>query len=966
MTHILFVDDEPGILEVTKEYLEHEGSFEVDTADSARSAFEKLKNTSYEAIISDYQMPGTDGIEFLKQVRKSDKAIPFIIFTGRSREEVVIEALNEGADFYLQKGGDPKAQFAELTHKIRRAIEHRSTERDFQESEARFRVLIQNSSDIIHVVSADGLIRYASPSSEKILGYEEPSMIGKSPLEFVNPEDQAIVKEALWQVQEKRNPGTPTEFRVRKANGDYIFVESIAVNLIGVPPIDAIVITTRLIGERKRIEFELRENLQKYRNIIETSPDIIWEIDTSGNFTYISPRIEKITGYHPSEIIGKSIFSFVQKDAVATVASRLDQHGTGSEWLSCFEVPAEHRDGRHITIEIHSAPFFNTEGVLTGFRGIAHDITRRKEVKKALEESEENFRTFFNMAGDAIAIHDLHGRFLEVNDEICRRLGYSREELLEMGPFDIDEPEYSKLIPARVQELQQTGHIVFETIHRAKDGTRILTEVNSCMVMIRGAPAILSTGRDITERKRMEESLRITRDKYAKLFLGSPDAIMISDLETGVFIEVNDATSDIFGYSRDEMIGKSETELGIWPRKEERDAFLHRINTTGWVRRFEVTGCRDNGNLFWASVSADIIHIAGRMCIIRVVRDITEDKRNEDFLKEREATIRVLMNSPVDLMLLLDPGGTILEMNSSMAKRMGWDQNNLIGRCVYDLLPPDTADIRRAYAENVVQTKKPVRWEDQHGGKWLDNSVHPIFDAAGNVTKMAVIARDITRQKNIEQVLQQVNRQLRLLSSITRHDILNKITAIQGYLSLVKTGLASPETANYLENIESSVTEIRSHIEFTRIYQDIGAHEPQWLDPDTIMSCLHVPPGITLKTDMNGVLIFSNPMIEKVFSNLLDNSVRHGERVNEIRVSDYPSGEDLIVVWEDNGIGVNDHEKERIFEYGHGKNTGHGMFLAREILSLTGITIREVGTPGRGARFEITVPKGNWRKSDTK
>ena len=85
--------------------------------------------------------------------------------------------------------------------------------------------------------------------------------------------------------------------------------------------------------------------------------------------------------------------------------------------------------------------------------------------------------------------------------------------------------------------------------------------------------------------------------------------------------------------------------------------------------------------------------------------------------------------------------------------------------------------------------------------------------------------------------------------------------------------------------------EIRSQIEFTRIYQDIGTHEPQWFDPATIVSGLHVPPEITLKTDMDGVLIFSNPMIEKVFSNLLDNSVRHGERVNEIRVSDYLSGQ---------------------------------------------------------------------------
>jgi signal transduction histidine kinase len=102
-------------------------------------------------------------------------------------------------------------------------------------------------------------------------------------------------------------------------------------------------------------------------------------------------------------------------------------------------------------------------------------------------------------------------------------------------------------------------------------------------------------------------------------------------------------------------------------------------------------------------------------------------------------------------------------------------------------------------------------------------------------------------------------------------------------------------------------------------------------------------------------------MLEKVFSNLLDNSVRHGQRVSEIRVSTYRSGKDLVVVWEDNGVGIAPEEKERIFDRGYGKNTGLGMFLAREILSLTGITIRENGEPGRGARFEILVPEGSYR-----
>jgi signal transduction histidine kinase len=127
------------------------------------------------------------------------------------------------------------------------------------------------------------------------------------------------------------------------------------------------------------------------------------------------------------------------------------------------------------------------------------------------------------------------------------------------------------------------------------------------------------------------------------------------------------------------------------------------------------------------------------------------------------------------------------------------------------------------------------------------------------------------------------------------------------------------------------------------------------------MPRVQVPKTLTLNADIQGVLLFADPMLEKVFSNLLDNSIRHGQRVTEIRVSSQKSGEDLVVVWEDNGTGVAADEKERIFERGYGKNTGLGLFLVREILFLTGITIAETGEPGKGARFEMTVTKGSYR-----
>ena len=156
--HVLYVDDDPHLLEIGKLYLEKGGQFTVDTLLSAIGALEKLTTEQYDAIISDYQMPDMDGIVFLKQIKASGNITPFIIFTGRGREEVIIEALNEGADFYLQKGGDLKSQFADLSNKIRYAVKQRQTESALRESEEKFREIFDTINDGVHIqeITPDG------------------------------------------------------------------------------------------------------------------------------------------------------------------------------------------------------------------------------------------------------------------------------------------------------------------------------------------------------------------------------------------------------------------------------------------------------------------------------------------------------------------------------------------------------------------------------------------------------------------------------------------------------------------------------------------------------------------------------------------------------------------------------------------------------------------------------------------
>jgi CheY-like chemotaxis protein len=175
---ILYVDDEPDLLSIGKIFLERGGQFSVATLTSAPAALEALKNTTYDAIISDYQMPVMNGIDFLKQVRASGNTIPFIIFTGRGREEIVIQALNEGADFYLQKGGEPVSQFTELEHKIRQAVQQRLAEASIRDLLRREADIINFLPDATFAIDTNGVVIAWNQAMEKMTGVRSAGIIG--------------------------------------------------------------------------------------------------------------------------------------------------------------------------------------------------------------------------------------------------------------------------------------------------------------------------------------------------------------------------------------------------------------------------------------------------------------------------------------------------------------------------------------------------------------------------------------------------------------------------------------------------------------------------------------------------------------------------------------------------------------------------------------------------------------------
>ncbi|MCX6689132.1 MAG: HAMP domain-containing sensor histidine kinase, partial [Methanoregula sp.] len=210
---------------------------------------------------------------------------------------------------------------------------------------------------------------------------------------------------------------------------------------------------------------------------------------------------------------------------------------------------------------------------------------------------------------------------------------------------------------------------------------------------------------------------------------------------------------------------------------------------------------------------------------------------------------------------------------------------------------------------------------------------------------------------------------LNLLSSITRHDINNQLTVQMGYLELLEDTQLDPSHNEYFQKVSTAAKRIAAMIQFTKEYEEIGVHAPTWQDCRTLVdtAAKQAPlRKVEVKNDLPaGAEVFADPLVVKVCYNLMDNAVRYGGKITTIRFSVLESGDDYLIVCEDDGDGVVAAEKEKIFERGFGKNTGLGLALSREILLITGIKITETGEPGKGARFEMTVPKGAWRMTET-
>lgn len=349
----------------------------------------------------------------------------------------------------------------------------------------------------------------------------------------------------------------------------------------------------------------------------------------------------------------------------------------------------------------------------------------------------------------------------------------------------------------------------------------------------------------------------------------------------------------------------------------------------------------------------------------RCIRYSIERKRAEDALRETKDYLNKLIGHANAPIIVWDPQQRITRFNRAFERLTGYKEEEILGKNLGMLFPEASREVSLQKIESSLQGKQMVsveipvlnRTEGERIALW--NSAN-IYSESGELQATIAQGQDITELKRTADALQLANKKLQILTSITRHDIFNQITVLNVYLELAKEHSLDPSCIDYLQKLETATKEIQRHIEFTRQYEKPKAMEPTWQaisDAITKATLGKLP----VLNECSGLFVYADPMLEKVFSNLMDNTIRHGKRATLVHTYYCTIGDGITIFWEDDGIGVPEDEKKKIFLRGFGKNTGFGLFLCNESLSITGIEIAETGTYGEGARFEITVPCGMWR-----
>lgn len=1001
--HVLHVDDDPGLTDMVAAFLEREDErIAVQTATNATEAQNILSTDRIDCIISDYEMPGPNGIEFLEGVRESNPDIPFILYTGKGSEEVASDAISAGVSDYLQKESGTE-QYELLANEVRKLVEKYRTEQELDTLRRQYTKLVEQNFVGIYIIQ-HGEFVYVNPRLADIHGYDDPEeVIGMSPLELVAPEERDTVQSNL----ENRLSGDVQVMQYETVGltkgGNFIDIElhGSRIELDGSPAIiGAVADVTQQKEERRRLQFlealekeltELSIDFLKPENgdfdalLDDALERIGMLVDADRSYVFqIDHETETLSNTHEWCADGiepqKDMLQSVAVDTFPWLLSQLRD----SDSVSIPEVsqlPPEANELQRILNEqgidsLILAPL-KANGTLLGFIGfdwtqaqgswsgefidilqMAGELITMKRQQEVRRQELERYESYLSHSQDIVTLIDENGVIQDQNPAVERVLEFEPENRIGNRVFEYIHPDDRDRVAEGFEEFVGTDtESAARSEFRYEDGNgeyRWLESIGVDQTGTRVGGYVVHS-RDVTERKVREQ-------KYRNLFEDSRDALIVFDRDG--YLDCNTRTLELFGFDTvDDFLDASPWVLSPPQQPDGRDsetAAMEHIETAfeEGVDFFEWTHQRVDGTEFSAEVKLSRFSYGDETVLLALIRDISDRKERERELKTAwKASQKLIEASPMPIWVQDDE--EIFYSNDAAAAFYGYDDpESLIGSAALSFVPEDEREGARKRVEQMLETGEPM---NELTGSFLtkNGTTRKAIFAATPIMyygeqAIVVVANDITERKEREEQLRREKERLDEFAGVVSHDLRNPLNVARGRIELAQEECDTNHLAAAVDGIERSLDLIDDLLALARGGKERGDLEPVavnelvqacWNTVDTAQGTIAIEVESTIRADRG--------RLRQLLENLLRNAVQHGGSAVTVSIGPLPDGFYI----EDDGSGIPEAVREDVFEPGYSEThdgSGFGLSIVKQIVAAHDWDIRITEGSEGGARFEIT------------
>ena len=582
-------------------------------------------------------------------------------------------------------------------------------------------------------------------------------------------------------------------------------------------------------------------------------------------------------------------------------------------------------------------------------------------------------------AGVMLAYFDEDFNFLAVNSAYAKGSGYQTEELIGKNHFVLFPNEENKKI---FENVKKTGQPIkffdkpFEYPDHPERGITYwdwtLSPIKNQDGEIRGFVLSLT---ETTQRKKMAEKLKESEEKHRSIFQHAPDGLLLFDLN-GIVIECNPKCLSFADFSREQFVGKSFIELTKFlDGKFDFTEIYSSLSKGKTVQPFEITFRDSDNKRHFGEIQVSLVKNENKITgFMAVMRDITARKTTEQALHESEKRFRELSELLPEVIFETDSKGLVTFVNQGAYERFGYTEAEFEEGlpCIQMIAPVDRELVkvnlgRLLLGEHIGPNQYLALKKDGTKFPIIVNSCPAISE--GKVVGIRGIMVDISEYISTEDILKEtlgslktLNEKLCVIGKSTRHDARNKLSVIVNNLFLAKQKLTGNEDAlKYLAEVELAVDQITNIFDFSRTYEKLGTEKLTNINVGKMINeafqLVSNSQGVKLVNQCEGLTVTADSLLRQLFYNLIDDSLKHGEHVTKIRIYCKNQGNSHKIVYEDDGVGIEDSEKQKIFIEGYGKGTGYGLYLVQKTCEVYGWDIKETGTHGKGAQFTITIPK---------